>query len=77
VRVLPLGGGFKLAGIFPAGKIFCSIFFKSLVCYWFCLDERGGITLLASKCYGWRNLKRLLGLKMEVASRASGKWIVS
>jgi len=31
---------------------------------------RGGITLLASKCYGWKNLKRLLGLMMEVASKA-------
>jgi hypothetical protein len=70
VRVLPLGGGLKPAGVFPAWKIFCSIFFKSLGCYWFCLDERGGITLLASKCYDWKNLKRLFGLMMEVASKA-------
>jgi len=70
VGVLPLRAGFKPQEYCLRGKYFAVFFFEYLLCHWFCLDERGGITLLASKCYGWKNLKRLPGLMMEAAYRA-------
>ena len=78
MRVLPLGGGFKPTGVLPAGKIFCSIFFRMFV-----------LPLVLSGWEGWYNSFSIKVLRLEESEEVvriddgsciqsfAGKWIVS